>query len=589
VRHELTTREKRSNSLWGTRRGGRGALAAFIALLALTGPVAASADPGKDRGAGNDTKAFVPESLLTAARAKPDDTFSVIVQGEGKRGSGEVASEVAEVAKDAGRGLGPTRHFATISGVAAELTGKQILKLAEKQGIVAVTVDAPVRLTGSLNSQQWPYVAGVAKLWTGASTAKLQAPTIAIVDSGIDAGRADFGGRVAAEVTMTALTPNSPGDGRGHGTFVAGIAAGGAAGYYGVAPSAKIVSLDVMDDHGMAMTSDVIAAADWIYQNGGAYGIRVANFSLHGTVATSFVFDPLDKALERLWFSGVVVVAAAGNYGVDGQPSGVPFAPGNDPFIITVGANDTAGSISCTDDFAAPWSAYGYTPDGFLKPELVAPGRYLVGPVPAGSTLALERPGSVAAPGYMQLSGTSFSAPVVAGAAAEVLAAHPGWTPDQVKGALMLAAKSTPAAARLSAGVGEVNAATALGVSDPPNPNLALNRFLLPDPAGGPTPVFDAASWSSAARADASWSSASWSSASWSSASWSSANWSSASWSSASWSSVSRASANWSSVAWADNAADDARPGGGYALDAGELRSFELELGADLDGDGAVG
>jgi hypothetical protein len=169
------------------------------------------------------------------------------------------------------------------------------------------------------------------------------------------------------------------------------------------------------------------------------------------------------------------------------------------------------------------------------------------------------------------------------------LAAHPGWTPDQVKGALMLTAKSTPAAARLSVGVGEVNAATALGVSDPPNPNLALNRFLVPDPAGGTTPVFDAASWSSAARADASWSSASWSSASWSSASWSSANWSSASWSSASWSSVSRMSANWASVAWADNAADDTLPGGGYALDPGELRNLELEVGADLDGDGAVG
>jgi serine protease AprX len=587
VRHQLTRHEKRSNTLWGKRRG-RGSLPALIALLALVGPVGASADPGKDIGAGNDTKAFVLPSLLAAARAKPDDTFAVIVQGELKRGSAGVAYDVAEVARDAGRGLGPTRRFATISGVAAELTGKQILKLADKKDVLAVTLDAPVRLTGSLNTQQWPYVAGVAKLWTGATTAGLGAPTIAIVDSGIDVSRADFGDRVAANVSMTTLTPNSPGDGRGHGTFVAGIAAGGAAGYYGVAPRAKIVSLDVMDDHGMALTSDVIGAADWIYQNGGAYGIRVANFSLHGTVATSFMFDPLDKALERLWFSGVVVVAAAGNYGVGGRPSGVPFAPGNDPFIITVGADDTAGSISCTDDFTAPWSAYGYTPDGFLKPELVAPGRYLVGPVPAGSTLALERPGSVVAPGYMQLSGTSFSAPMVAGAAAQLLAAHPRWTPDQVKGALMLSAKSVPVAAPLSAGVGELNAATALGVSDPPNPNLALNRFLVADPAGGPTPVFDAAGWSSAAKADASWSSASWSSANWSSASWSSANWSSASWSSASWSSASWSSASWSSVAWADNAADDTPPGGGYALDPGELRSLELELGADLNGDGVV-
>ena len=52
------------------------------------------------------------------------------------------------------------------------------------------------------------------------------------------------------------------------------------------------------------------------------------------------MYDPLDKAVEKLWLSGVVVVAAAGNYGVNGQPSGVLFAPGNDPFVITVGAAD---------------------------------------------------------------------------------------------------------------------------------------------------------------------------------------------------------------------------------------------------------
>src|SRR5262245_23185655 len=81
------------------------------------------------------------------------------------------------------------------------------------------------------------------------------------------------------------------------------------------------------------MTRDVIAAADWILANKDTYAIRVANFSLHTSQANSFMYDPLDKAVERLWFAGVVVVAAAGNYGVEGTPSGVPFAPGNDPFV----------------------------------------------------------------------------------------------------------------------------------------------------------------------------------------------------------------------------------------------------------------
>ena len=130
----------------------------------------------------------------------------------------------------------------------------------------------------------------------------------------MDAIRADFGGRVISEVTLTALPRNSPGDGSGHGTFVAGLAAGSAQLYAGAAPTAPIVSIDVADDKGMSMTSDVIAAVDWILVNKDAKNIRVANFSLHSSVPNSFVYDPLAKAVERLWLSGVVVVAAAGNY-----------------------------------------------------------------------------------------------------------------------------------------------------------------------------------------------------------------------------------------------------------------------------------
>jgi serine protease AprX len=340
----------------------------------------------------------------------------------------------------------------------------------------------------------------------------------------------------------------------------------------------------VMDDSGMAMTRDVIAAADWILANKDKYGIKVANFSLHSSQPNSVVYDPLDKAVERLWFSGVVVVAAAGNYGIDGQPSGVPFAPGNDPFVITVGADDVDGSTSTMDDTAAPWSAYGYTLDGFAKPDVAAPGRFIVGPAPAASTLALERPESVVAPGYIQLSGTSFAAPIVAGGAAQILAAHPTWTPDQVKGALMLTASRTPAAAPLSEGVGVVDIAKAVAVGSAPNPNLALRAFVKPDPLGGTGRVFDGASWASTAKANASWASASWSDASWASASWSSASWASASWASASWASASWSDASWSDASWsdaswasvsyADNAEGDVNGDGGEWLDDAELQAL---------------
>jgi serine protease AprX len=221
----------------------------------------------------------------------------------------------------------------------------------------------------------------------------------------------DFGNRIVANVKFSTLPNDSAGDGRGHGTFVAGIAAGGVDNYTGATPQAPIVSLDVMDDNGVARTSDVIAAAQWILANKDKYNIRVANFSLHSGTKSHFFQDPLDQAVEKLWFNNVVVVAAAGNYGYPDKPSGVLYAPGNDPFVITVGAVDIGGTKNVHDDVNAPWSAYGRTPDGFMKPELAAPGRYMVGPVPEGSTLAVERADKVVAKGYIQLSGTSFAAP----------------------------------------------------------------------------------------------------------------------------------------------------------------------------------
>ena len=129
--------------------------------------------------------------------------------------------------------------------------------------------------------------------------------------------------------------------------MVAGLAAGSARSYPGAAPTAGIVSLDVMDDKGMARTSDVIRAADWIFRNKDRYGIRVANFSLHSSTISSFRWDPLDKAVEKLWFSGVVVVTSAGNDGKSShRPVRMGYAPANDPFVITVGALDLHGSAS---------------------------------------------------------------------------------------------------------------------------------------------------------------------------------------------------------------------------------------------------
>jgi serine protease AprX len=333
----------------------------------------------------------------------------------------------------------------------------------------------------------------------------------------------------------------------GHGSMVASIAANQNDGYTGTAPKAKIVSVKVLDGNGVGTKSDIVAACDWILQNKAQYNIRVANFSLNAG-GESIRFDALDKAVEALWFNGIVVVAAAGNYAVNGAPSDVGFSPANDPFVITVGASDINNSVSRSDDFAAPWSAYGFTQDGFRKPEVAAPGRYMVGSVPTGATLLTQYPARVVAPNYMWMSGTSFSAPVVSGIAAAIIAKNPTWTPDRVKGAIMETV-SVPAgyASAGALGVGVVDGAAALSASGVPNPNAGLNQFVSVNSATG-RPEFNASAWYSTASSNASWNSASWSSASWSSASWSSASWSSASWSSASWASASWASASWASA-----------------------------------------
>jgi serine protease AprX len=308
----------------------------------------------------------------------------------------------------------------------------------------------------------------------------------------------------------------------------------------------------------MARTSDVIAAAQWILRNRKQYDIRVANFSLHSATPTSFRWDPLDKAIEKLWFSGVVVVAAAGNQGVGGQPTPMAYAPGNDPFVITVGALDLHNSSYPYRADVPPWSAWGYTLDGFAKPELSAPGRSILGPIPAGSTLALQKPGQVVHTSdgtYMELSGTSLSTPIVAGIAADLLALRPSLTPDQVKGALMLSARTLRRVLTRADGVGEVYAPGAAAVLSPPNPNLALDGFLIPDPTGDGV-VFDDVSWLDAAKASSTWDSASWlsgwSDAAWSLVSWSDVSWSDVSWSDVSWSDVSWADVSWSDVSWAD-------------------------------------
>src|SRR3954452_6904250 len=571
--------EARSNALWG--RGGRraGAVMTGVAVFAMAsvGGAGLSGNGNSNNCLGNfqkggDLKSYVAPDLLSAIQQNPNQQFDVILLGSrGVTAHGFVQKILASKSgsSDENVASGDVRsEFNSINGAQLTLTGRKILRLAKvglAQSIVAnETAHAQGVMLPLSNSQLWPWATGAPVDWLKQSP---DAATIAVVDSGVQANRPDFGGRVTGQFNFTSLAPNSAGDGYGHGTFVSGIAAGAAAGYAGAAPKAEILSLDVMNDQGQATVGDILKATDFILANKAKYNIKVVNMSLHAVSRASVMFDPLDQAVEKLWLNGIVVVAAAGNYG-NGTPIGVQFAPGNDPFVITVGAADIGTSLGGGDDTAAPWSAYGYTPDGFWKPDIAAPGRYMVGPIPAGSQLTKDKPQNVTDPvnGYMQLSGTSFAAPVVSAAAAMLIAQHPTWTPDQIKGVLMLTATPEPKAGN-ALGVGDVNiaGARAFRKATPPNPNAGLDKFL--KNAADGTRTFDATAWQVKASSEKAWNAAAWSDVAWSDAAWSGAAWSDVAWADAAWATAAWGDVAWSDVAWSDVAWSDAA----WADNAGDL------------------
>jgi serine protease AprX len=627
--------EFRSNALWG--KGGRGGIAMLVGVLVLSLAAGAASAKSTSEPSPAVGATVVEPGLLERAQANPNERFRVIVQSAISAKAAESAFDTAEKADDqqlqsdeklaqdnekladkayskykatadrarasaerdrwrarreeakalrkTARGQLDAR-FDFINGVSLEMSGRRLERLARSGGLT-ITEDVEVQqqdlapalptvspsIVTPTTKQLWAYESGVSQLWRN-PTGTL--PTIAIVDSGIDSTLPDFAGRYIPQLNfVTSGKPNGYRDGRGHGSFVAGIAAGSASSVAGAAPNAPLISLDVMDDSGSGRTSDVIAASEWIYRNHVKYKIGVVNYSLHGGGRAHFYDDPLNKAVSKLWHDGVVVVAAAGNYGKDGAPSGVLYAPGNNPFVITVGAVDIGSTVRTYDDDRAPWSAYGRTQDGFMKPEICAPGRMMVGPTPMTSTLAMEKPTKIKSPGYIELSGTSFSAPVITGVVAQILARNPSLKPDQVKGAVMRRARPVPLAETNSCGVGQVNAVRAVyNTTWTSNPNAGLNKFLSTDPWTGGT-VFNAVSWTDASKADVSWDAVSWTDVSWSDVSWDAVSWSDVSWTDVSWTDVS-----WSDVSWEDAGLDAGTPDG-----SGVPLTPEQELAAASDPD----
>ena len=114
---------------------------------------------------------------------------------------------------------------------------------------------------------------------------------------------------------------------------------------------------------------------DWVVQNKDAYGIRVLNLSFSAGVVSHYWDDPLNQAVMAAWRAGIVVVTSAGNAGPDPMTVGVP---GNVPYVISVGAlSDSSTPSNPDDDTLASFSAAGPTVEGFVKPDVLAPGGHV--------------------------------------------------------------------------------------------------------------------------------------------------------------------------------------------------------------------
>ena len=240
-------------------------------------------------------------------------------------------------------------------------------------------------------------------------------------------------------------------DGYGHGTAVASIiwnnftdANTGVS--LGVAPGASVLSVRVLDDEGQGTYETVINGIQFVVKQAPRHKVRVLNLSLSALPSVPYFVDPLNRAVEVAWLKGITVVVAAGN---DGPAPGSVTVPGNDPYVITVGAVDgrrTPGYWA--DDELPAWSAAGPTGDGFVKPDLVAPGVNIISFMhkdpanPARSQRIVQlHPDNAATSSLFRMNGTSMSAAVTSGVAALVLQANPKLQPDQVKYRLMASAR----------------------------------------------------------------------------------------------------------------------------------------------------
>jgi serine protease AprX len=466
--------------------------------------------------------------LAAVAALQPDTLVRVIVQKATGTSSAEEQVDLL--------GGKVIQDLHIIQAFAAEMTSKAALELARSEGVRWVSLDGPMESAACVQCIDTTQLASAYirsvradQVWNNAPYLQGTGIGIAVVDSGINSNGDLYTvmgvNRLVANTAFNTDYNQNPSDGYGHGTVVSSIAGGDGSDSggknIGIAPMVNVINVKVSNDDGSASEMSVVQGLQWVLDHKDQYAIRVVNLSFNSTTAASYQTSPLDAAVEILWFNKIVVVASAGNQG-----SGAIYPPANDPFIITVGATDDKGSSSLADDVMATFSAYGTTGDNIRKPDLVAPGKNIVGRlVNTNMGMAKAHPSHVISNAYFKMSGTSASAPIVSGAIALLLQDEPTLTPDQVKYRLMATANTNWAgynSAQAGAGYLDIFAAVNGTTSESANSGILASQLL----STGSQPI----TWNSVG-----WNSVGWNSVGWNSVGWNSVGWNSVGWNSDYW------------------------------------------------------
>ena len=300
----------------------------------------------------------------------------------------------------------------------------------------------------------------IQKVWDRGFTG--QGERIVIIDSGIHPHR-DLQDRVVEWVDFSKQKAPEMIDPYGHGTHVAGVAAGSGASsdgeIKGVAPDADLVGLRI------TTVAEAIKALQWCVENKDELNLKVINMSLGEVARRGHKFDPWALAVKKANEAGLVCVVAAGN---EGPGPGTISTPGIEPHAITVGAYDSKGTPSPDDDTLWEKTSIGPTIDGLKKPDVLAPGVSIFSTLAPGSTLDEDffphRGDS-----YMAVSGTSQGTPMIAGLSTILLQANPDLSSQELKNILVEASREAPphpsSGEPLPSGAGLVDAEKALDLA----------------------------------------------------------------------------------------------------------------------------